>query len=699
MKKAGKSTFNLTGFLFPETDRWTKIRSGIELVLLLVLGSFAFVSRAALTESAVSHHSLHIFLAVFVLSFLLCLVLIFLHPDFSRKCSYILNTLYLAAVPVYIYLTMEMTTTITAKNVSRLEKIFGHSITRTKFLAAIILIIALVLIFLVLLTNSIRVGSELAGLLFITFAIVNLYVVDFRGSAITAADLAVISTALDVAGGYQPRMYIRVFQAFMNLLLLFVVSGRLRYTRLSKSFKAYLLNLLGLVATSMAIFYIVFSGFLTGYVRRVSYFNTMKYGYRHYGTALTFTRTIGDAFPSQPEDYSQATVKALAGRYHSDAAPAAAGVSEANPNILVIVNEAFSDLHELGEFETTENELTFFDSLTDNCISGISYASVLGGRTANTEFEVLTGHSMAHLPYGTVPFQLYIKDELPSLTTLLEQEGYAGRFAFHPCPKKNYNRIHAYPLLGFETFYDNKEVPLEGDRVRDFYTDKSCYDNLLAICDEIRSTTDQPIFAYNMTMQNHSPYDKEYENFTPDVHAVGLSKTYADVDQYLSLIKISDEALEFLIGELTALDEPTVILFVGDHQPSLSGGFYNEVVDGESTDPARDMIQYRVPFKIWANFDIEEKTGIVTSMNYLQLYLLDAIKAPRTGYQQFLTDLREEIPIITGNGYVGADGGFYQADDTESPYFDLIQDYGFLQYNAMFDKGGRLESFFTYAEE
>ncbi len=699
LKKTPPTPFNLKDYLFGHTDRYARIRASIEFILLLALGILAYVNRAALAQSAGTKHTFTTFRSVFILALFLGLVLIFLHPNFSQTASRILNALYLIAVPVYVYLTMEMTTTITVKGVSRMVRFFGYSVSHHTYRLLNLLIICLVLAFFVLLTNSVRVGTEIAAGLLVVFAIVNLYVVDFRGAAITAADLAVVGTALDVAGGYTPKMYIRVFQAIVNLLLLLIVAGRLRYTRISKSLKTYLINLLGVAAVSAAIFYVIFSGFLAGYVKRISYFNTMKYGYRHYGTALTFSRSIADAFPSKPENYSQASVQAIAGRYDSEAPTPAEGVSTENPNILVIVNEAFSDLHELGDFETTENEMAFFDSLTENCISGVSYASVLGGRTANTEFEILTGHSMANLPFGTVPFQIYIKDDMPSLATLLTQQDYAGRFAFHPCPKKNYNRIHAYPFLGFETFYDNKDVPLKRTNVRTFYSDEACYNNLEAICEEIRAATDQPIFAYNMTMQNHSPYNEEYDNFTSDVHAVGLSQTYDDVDQYLSLIKISDEALKDLIGRLEALEEPTVILFVGDHQPSLSTAFYDEVIDAESSDPARDMIQYRVPFKIWANFDIEEQTGIVTSMNYLQLYLLDACKAPRTGYQQFLADLREKVPVITGNGYIGADGGFYQADDTESPYYDLIQDYNLLQYNAMFDKGNRLENFFSYAEE
>ena len=75
------------------------------------------------------------------------------------------------------------------------------------------------------------------------------------------------------------------------------------------------------------------------------------------------------------------------------------------PNIIVIMNEAFSDPSVLGDFTTNEDYMPFVHSLldgADNTISGHLNVSVKGGNTANTEFEYLTGASMAFLPYGSI---------------------------------------------------------------------------------------------------------------------------------------------------------------------------------------------------------------------------------------------------------------------------------------------------------
>ena len=108
------------------------------------------------------------------------------------------------------------------------------------------------------------------------------------------------------------------------------------------------------------------------------------------------------------------------------------------PNIIVIMNEAFSDPSVLGDFTTNEDYMPFVHSLldgADNTISGHLNVSVKGGNTANTEFEYLTGASMAFLPYGSIPYQQYVKKETPSMASYLSSLGYYT-IAMHPVPRR-----------------------------------------------------------------------------------------------------------------------------------------------------------------------------------------------------------------------------------------------------------------------
>ena len=77
-----------------------------------------------------------------------------------------------------------------------------------------------------------------------------------------------------------------------------------------------------------------------------------------------------------------------------------------------------------------------------------------------------------------------------------------------------------------------------------------------------------PFFVFNVTMQNHSSYTDDFDNFHPEI-IVDNSNSKA-LNNYLSLIKISDEAIEGLVNYFSFADEDTMIIFFGDHQPTNS---------------------------------------------------------------------------------------------------------------------------------
>ena len=103
---------------------------------------------------------------------------------------------------------------------------------------------------------------------------------------------------------------------------------------------------------------------------------------------------------------------------------------------------------------------------------------------------------------------------------------------------------------------------------------------------------------------------------------------------------------------------------------------------------------YRIPFLIWANYDIEEKEIERTSNNYLATYLAEISGIETTGYLRYLTRLRKEIPCINALGYWGDDGNYYDLEDKTSPYYAKLKEYRFLEYNNIFAKEEQIGSFF-----
>ena len=125
-------------------------------------------------------------------------------------------------------------------------------------------------------------------------------------------------------------------------------------------------------------------------------------------------------------------------------------------------------------------------------------------------------------------------------------------------------------------------------------------------------------------MQNHGSYWRHYDNFTPDVSIIGGSGTYlSSTEQYLSLIKRSDQAFENLVDYFKDADEPTIILMFGDHQPA--DYVVDAVEDIKENDLQNQQLRYKVPYVMWANYDIQESTDDVTSANYLGVKLMEAV--------------------------------------------------------------------------
>jgi phosphoglycerol transferase MdoB-like AlkP superfamily enzyme len=358
----------------------------------------------------------------------------------------------------------------------------------------------------------------------------------------------------------------------------------------------------------------------------------------------------------------------------TDAAISEYGASDL-PNIIVVMNESFSDLSVLGDLETNIDPIPFYHTLSsgyENAITGMAHVSVCGGNTANSEFEFLTGNTMAFLPQGSVPYQQYIRGDTSSIVSYLDSLGYET-IAAHPYNATGWDRDKVYPWLGFE-----KKVFLPDYRyrsvVRDYVSDESCVDEIISTYEEKESGT--PLFYFNVTMQNHGGYTDDYDNLPIDVWATGADNE--SLNRYLSLTKLSDEALEKLVTYFSEEEERTVIVFFGDHQPYDT--VTNAVIaqnDGEYSDEELNSRRYEVPYAIWANFDIAEATEADTSLNYLALDVFDAAGIPTDSYMNFLRDLKTAYPVISAQNIDGLEA---QSDDT-----GLLSDYRKLQYYRMFE--------------
>ena len=523
----------------------------------------------------------------------------------------------------------------------------------------------------------------------------NHYLISFRGRTLFPGDFLTLRTAANVAGNYDYRpdsmqwLTIGIFAAVLVLL-----SFLPREEKRLFDWRGF-----APAAAGTAVFLAAFFG--TGWVEGLGIEPSM-WTTRGNGLVLNFTVCLKYMKVEKPDSYSQETLAALAGENPSDAADAAASADGGiRPvNVIVIMNESLSDLSVLPGVESNMDAMPFLRSLTENTVKGYAYSSVFGGTTANSEYEFLTGNTTAFLPAGTVPYQMYVSDGDPSLVGQMEALGYTT-IAAHPYRSSGWNRPTVYADYGFDEVYFESDFQdrayMRGDERTGYVTDRCDYENLIRWYEE--KEEGQPLFLFNVTMQNHSAYQMAWTNLPKEVWLTGeLENRFQTVNQYLSLVYQSDQAFEDLIDYFSQVEEPTMILLFGDHQPQVATNFYTDVL-GTNPDTADAQKKQMVPFVLWANYDIPEAQGVELSLNYLSALLMDTANLPMTGYQKFLSQLWETAPVINTVGIGDAQGNWYGENAALPEELDgAIEDYKVLLYNNVFDKKDRAENFFTLSD-
>lgn len=534
-------------------------------------------------------------------------------------------------------------------------------------------------------TNNTGLTCLISHIVLLSLAGINYFVYLFRGNEFIFSDLKSIQTGLSVAGNYEFVLDARAGYVIL-LSTLYVAFIR----KLHVSFKKRIP--ISIVCISLAILCCVYIGKHTQGVVTETW--EQKGSYRN-GYILNFVLSIRDCFIAQPDGYSKEAVKELEDQYSKEA-DTNTGETEKKPTIIVVMSESYADLSVVGNFSTNIDLTPFYDLLEENTIKGHALSSVFGAKTPNSEWEFLTGNSMAFLPSGSVVYQQYITDTPTSLVSNLKNIGYTC-VAMHPYYDTGWSRNIVYPNMGFDEthFIDDFD---QTKILRDYITDQELYEKIVDRYESKKSNED--LFIMSISMQNHGGYTEKYDNFDEKARMLGIN--YPDVNQYLSLIHESDSALEYLISYFEKVDDPVEIVFFGDHQPSLSSSFYpylnGKGLGGLTLSELENL--YTVPFFIWTNYDSGKESVELTSLNYLSTLALERAGIALPAYNQFLADMMEEIPAVNSRGfYSKSQGKFLHVEDAAGEDAKWLKNYEILQYNNMFDKRNKSGLFFPYLKQ
>ena len=543
-----------------------------------------------------------------------------------------------------------------------------------------------------------RFSYALPHAIWLGVAIANHYYFEFRGQALELADFSGASTAKNVLSDYSfaPSSEMIVVCTASFILFLVILQENERTFRKKNVVRE------GISAAALI--------FLLCYIPMnaptVNLWNT-NIGTKHHGYVLSFVSFAQKSLEKPtPEGYTADAATSILDSYaDSDVSLLSEAPDTADPavNVIVIMNEAFSDLPTTYGFETDTDCMPYIHSLSgSNVKKGKMIVSVFGGTTADTEYEFLTGNSISFLNSGAIPYSQYIDSEQESLAWYMKDAGYEVS-AFHPYLSNGYRRNVVYPYLGFDRFIakDTGTLPYTS-RLRSYVDDESDFKDVIYYYEHQNSldslaagesassetSTGSPFFLFNVTMQNHGGYNSEVPAVDVTVKPTDENlASFSQLQEYLSLVKETDSAFEQLTDYFSKVKEKTIILMFGDHQPGMDEDVYEAMNPDMYADDAtveEKLKKYTVPYIMWANYDLPEGDLPVTSPNFLHAFLLENAGLPLTTYDKLCESVCQQYPALSANGFLDSDGNAHDVSELDS--VDLLEDYKFAAYYNLFDK-------------
>jgi phosphoglycerol transferase MdoB-like AlkP superfamily enzyme len=399
----------------------------------------------------------------------------------------------------------------------------------------------------------------------------------------------------------------------------------------------------------------------------------------HNGLVASLLYNLDVTAMKRPAGYSEARMQEIADRYQAVADRMNRGRSPSalrDSNVVVVLSESFSDPRRVPGISLAEDPLPFTRQLMARTPSGSMRSPLIGGGTANIEFEALTGQSTSQFnPQMTTPYQMLVPKErtYPSAVGYFEAKG-DRTVAIHPFRPQMYRRDEVYPILGFDRTVFQSDMH-ERHRIDEnpFIDDASGFDEVLRTLRE----TDQSQFVQLVTMQNHYP---TVDNYSDPIPVTGIEGDGADqLSHYARGLRYSDAALKSFLGSLRQSDKRTTVVFYGDHTPPFWVKDTSPTANGLDES---DAVLHETPYLLWSNKgDLSKPTSPVTDPIYFLPMLLDEMGAPLPPYYALLLRLQHHVPALLPGEYLRRDGEGVSQSALDARSRRLLEDYRLVQYD------------------
>ncbi|MBC1501689.1 LTA synthase family protein [Listeria weihenstephanensis] len=404
-----------------------------------------------------------------------------------------------------------------------------------------------------------------------------------------------------------------------------------------------------------------------------------KESYQQYGFVGGLIYSATANIMDKPVNYTESHIQEITKKY-SKLADQINATRQNKPmddvNVVYVMSESFSDPTRLNGVTTSSDPMPETRKIMEKYPSGYSLSQGYGGGTANIEFEALTGLSMYNInPQITSPYQmfLYQKENFPSLVSSLEQSNYET-IAIHPFKPSFYRRTDVYNALNFNKFISRDEMK-HTDSIDDseYISDASAFQETL---DQLKANKTST-FIHLVTMQNHMTYWDKYIN-TIGVEGVP-EKDKQTVETYLQGVKYSDDALKDFVTELDNMKEKTMVVFWGDHLPSV---FPEEIVNQNT-----ERTMHETPMFMYANFDLPKEDYGTISPIYFAPKMLELTGSKVSPYYALLTEMSKEVQGLEKNVLINGNNKTIIADQLSKKAKEYLEDYKLIEYDLVAGKG------------
>ncbi|NCC08025.1 MAG: LTA synthase family protein [Clostridia bacterium] len=610
-----------------------------------------------------------------------------------RPILWIINLLFSLLVLTVTLVTLEW-----IHRISREENFFTTYFEKyysSYILAWLLLLFAY--LFILGVTGRHAAATGFVGIIGNLFGIICYYKLVMRSEPFLPWDLSQIGDLGGIASNVKFTIPPTIIYSALIFLALFVVSFfvRLPYKPQHKLVIRLVMSAASLIGACVILFgiYLVPSNCEWFHIYADSWMQDRYY--RKYGVITGFMTNLTLLDIIEPENYSAEAVEKIVEDtekakkrqkplYDTSYAANADNEEVVTPNIIYVMNESFWDVSRLDGI-TYDRELTpNLTKLKEEGAYGLSYSPSFGGGTCDVEFEALTGFSVEYLPSGSKPYQQYVTKNTFSLPRWLLSQGYSTT-AIHGYYERFWSRNKAYPNLGINDFISLEDI-VNPDLKRGFVSDHEMTQQIISEYEKQKN--DGPVFIHAVTMQNHTTYGEgrySEDDFVNIVdNTVGLSsETLTQLRDFATGVYEADAALGELVDYLRTVEEPTILVFWGDHFNPLGKGyelFENTgwIAEGDTTSPnlrGTDLL-------IWSNFD-SSKVELGTIGAYeITPVMMDLYGIEKPLYFDFLT---QEMSVMRSRSHgvtVNVDGTY--SDDMTDEQKTWFDNQWIWQYDMMF---------------